>query len=75
MIDGMSRSCIGLQIYQKHHCPPQQHSKRTTSTNIFHYFSRPGMAYDTATTRAWNNHNKGKLWQDIREKVTAEQND
>ncbi|PWN31590.1 ubiquinol-cytochrome C reductase [Meira miltonrushii] len=34
-----------------------------------------GIAYDTATTRAWNNHNKGKLWQDIRDKVSAEQND
>lgn len=38
-------------------------------------FEKTGMAYDTATTRAWNNHNKGKLWQDIRDKVTAESND
>lgn len=34
-----------------------------------------GMAYDTVTQRAWNAHNKGKLWADIRDKVSAESND
>lgn len=59
------------------------HSQNCISSNMINwplppFFSsstQSGMAYDTATTRAWNNHNKGKLWQDIRDKVSAEQND
>ncbi|PWN25943.1 ubiquinol-cytochrome C reductase [Jaminaea rosea] len=28
-----------------------------------------GLGFDTATNKLWENHNKGKLWADIRDKV------
>lgn len=30
------------------------------------------MGFDTLTTRMWENHNRGKLWADIRDKVAEE---
>ncbi|MBW0462270.1 hypothetical protein O181_001985 [Austropuccinia psidii MF-1] len=33
------------------------------------------IGFDQLTTMWWNNHNKGKLWSDIRDKVTAQSND
>lgn len=44
----------------------------STSLTFAAFCNHSGMGFDTVTTQAWNSHNRGKLWQDIRDKAAAE---
>ncbi|PWN24165.1 putative QCR9-ubiquinol--cytochrome-c reductase subunit 9 [Microstroma glucosiphilum] len=31
-----------------------------------------GLAFDTLATKLWDNHNAGKQWKDIRDKISSQ---
>ncbi|KAK4053799.1 qcr9 subunit 9 of the ubiquinol cytochrome-c reductase complex [Microbotryomycetes sp. JL201] len=45
---------------------PRHHRLRTTGAFAF------GMGFDKVTTAWWDAHNKGKQWQDIRDKYATD---